>query len=77
MFIVFLLLIVGPIVASKFLKSLPSIPMNLLQPTGLNNNDTTNAQTGSALNGDKAAAATSGGSAATSSGSAATSSSSS
>ena len=51
MFIVFLLLIVGPIVASKFIKGLPSIPMNLIQPTGQNNNDTTTGVTGKALNG--------------------------
>ena len=48
MFIVFLALIIGPIVASKFMGKLPSIPLDLLQPTGLNNNDTSNAVTGSA-----------------------------
>ena len=63
MFIIFLLLIVGPIVASKFIKGLPSIPLNLIQPTGLNNNDTTSEVTGSALNG--LAAGTGGGAAAT------------
>ena len=51
MFIIFLCLIVGPIVASRFLTSLPDIPMDLIQPTGLNNNDTTSEVTGSALNG--------------------------
>lgn len=51
MFIIFLLMIIGPIVASKFMTSLPSIPMNLLQPTGQNNNDTSGERTGSALNG--------------------------
>ena len=51
MFIIFLCLIIGPVVASKFLKGLPSIPMHLLQPTGLKNNDTSNRVTGSALNG--------------------------
>lgn len=51
MFIIFLLMIIGPIVASKFMTSLPSIPMNLLQPTGQNNNDTSSETTGSALNG--------------------------
>lgn len=49
MFIIFLALIIGPIVAGKFMKKLPSIPLDLLQPTGLNNNDTSNAATGSAL----------------------------
>lgn len=66
MFIIFLALIVGPIVAGKFIGKLPSIPMNLLQPTGLNNNDTSNSATGSALNG--LGAANTGGSAATTTG---------
>ena len=70
MFVLFLALIIGPIVAGKMLKSLPSIPLDLLQPTGLNNNDTSSAITGSALNGAKAAAT----GAASSSGAAATSS---
>ena len=51
MFIIFLCLIVGPIVASKFMGTLPSIPMDLLQPTGKDNNDTSSSATGSALNG--------------------------
>lgn len=51
MFIIFLLMIIGPIVASKFMTSLPTIPMQLLQPTGQNNNDTSGQRTGSALNG--------------------------
>ena len=48
MFIIFMALIVGPIVAGKYLGKL-DIPLDLLQPTGLNNNDTSNRQTGSAL----------------------------
>ena len=48
MFIIFMALIIGPIVAGKYLGKL-DIPLQLLQPTGLNNNDTTNHQTGSAL----------------------------
>jgi len=48
MLILFIVLIVGPIIASKFLKTLPSIPDNLLQPTGLDNNDTTSSHTGTA-----------------------------
>lgn len=51
MFTIFVALIVGPVVAGKFLKNLPTIPLDLLQPTGLNNNDTSNLRTGSALNG--------------------------
>lgn len=58
--IIFAALIAGPIVAGKFLTSLPSIPMQLLQPTGLNNNDTSSSQTGTALAGGAAATATSG-----------------
>lgn len=51
MLIIFVVLIVGPVVAGRFLKSLPAIPLDLLQPTGLNNNDTSSSRTGSALNG--------------------------
>ena len=65
MFIIFLALIVGPIAAGKVISKLPSIPMNLLQPTGLNNNDTFSSVTGSALNG-LGAANTGGGAAETS-----------
>ncbi|KAL9107123.1 MAG: hypothetical protein Q9227_007903 [Pyrenula ochraceoflavens] len=61
MLIIFLLLIVGPLVARKFLTGLPSIPMELLQPTGQNNNDTSNSNTGSALIQIGSAAATGGG----------------
>lgn len=62
MFIIFVALVVGPVVAGRFLKNLPDIPMDLLQPTGLNNNDTSSLRTGSALNGlgaDATGAATS------------------
>jgi len=65
MLIVFICLIAGPIVARRFISGLPSIPMDLLQPTGLKNNDTTTGITGSALPG--IAGATGGGGAATSS----------
>lgn len=63
MLVVFLALIVGPLVARKYLSGLPTIPMDLLQPTGQNNNDTTNSNTGSALIniGDNAAATGGGG----------------
>lgn len=63
MLILFLCLVVGPIVAGRFLdtKSLAkSIPMQLLQPTGQKNNDTSSVITGARLNG--AAGATGGGS---------------
>ena len=50
MLIVFVALLVGPIVAGKYLPKL-DIPMDLLQPTGWNNNDTFASVTGSALNG--------------------------
>lgn len=66
MFIIFMALIVGPIVAGKYLGKL-NIPLNLLQPTGLHNNDTSNRVTGSALNGLGAAASASGGAAASTS----------
>jgi len=51
--VVFILLFFGPIIVSKFinLNSFGSIPLDLLQPTGQNNNDTFSSVTGSALNG--------------------------
>ena len=49
MLVVFLALIVGPVVAGKYL-SFKSIPLNLLQPTGSNNNDTFSTVTGGAIN---------------------------
>ncbi|KAF2459576.1 1,3-beta-glucan synthase component-domain-containing protein [Lineolata rhizophorae] len=51
MLAVFVALIAGPLVASSYLPELPSIPMDLLQPTGLNNNDTSNSPTGTAAGG--------------------------
>lgn len=42
MLVVFVALVVGPVVAGKQLKLNFDIPMQLLQPTGLNNNDTLN-----------------------------------
>ncbi|KAL1601758.1 1,3-beta-D-glucan synthase [Paraconiothyrium brasiliense] len=47
--VVFIALLVGPVVAGKFLKLNITIPMDLLQPTGLNNNDTTSSVTGSCI----------------------------
>jgi len=58
MLIVFLALIIGPVFAKRYVNNLPTIPLQLLQPTGQNNNDTSNSQTGSALIGAPAAAAT-------------------
>lgn len=71
MLVVFLALIVGPVVARRFVKIPSSIPLNLLQPTGQNNNDTLGrTQTGTALLGG-GAAATGGGAAGTGNGAAA------
>jgi len=64
MLIVFVVLIVGPLVAGKFIKGV-KIPMQLAQPTGLNRNDTLSSETGTAV-------ATGGGGAATSAGAATT-----
>lgn len=50
MLIIFVALIVGPLVAGKYVPNI-TIPLNLQQPTGLNNNDTFTSVTGSALNG--------------------------
>lgn len=57
MLVVFVALIVGPAVARRFVSIPKGIPMNLLQPTGQNNNDTLGrTQTGTALLGGGAAA---------------------
>lgn len=52
---VFLILIVGPvIVGQKFKFDFPmTLPMEILQPTGYNNNDTTTSVTGACVNGMK------------------------
>jgi 1,3-beta-glucan synthase len=49
--IIFLCLIVGPIVAGKFLKLSigDQIPLQIMQPTGYNNNDTSAEVTGSCI----------------------------
>lgn len=50
--VIFLCLIVGPIVAGKKLKlDLPDLPMEILQPTGFNNNDTKATPTGVCVRG--------------------------
>lgn len=53
MFVIFLALIIGPVVARTFFD-LPmdgTIPMELMQPTGLDNNDTIPSETGTAVSG--------------------------
>lgn len=47
--VVFLALIVGPIVAGKQIKLNVKLPMELLQPTGYSNNDTSAEVTGSCI----------------------------
>ena len=53
MLIIFVVLIVGPIVARNYITNLgSSLPLNLMQPTGQNNNDTQNSlKTGNFING--------------------------
>lgn len=69
MLVVFLALVAGPIIASKEITSATkslSVPQYLLQPVGLDNNDTTGTnQTGTGAPGGGGAAKTTGGSAAT------------
>jgi len=51
--VVFLALIVGPIVAGSKLKlALPELPMDILQPTGFNNNNTKTTPTGNCVQKD-------------------------
>lgn len=62
MLVIFLALIIGPVIAKRFVTVPGGIPMDLLQPTGQNNNDTLGtSQTGTALLGGGGAAATGGG----------------
>lgn len=57
MLIVFLLMIVGPVIAKRFVAIPSGIPLDLLQPTGQNNNDTLgSSDTGTALLGGGPAA---------------------
>lgn len=55
--VVFIVLVVGPLVAGRFVKGF-TIPDNLAQPTGLNNNDTFSSETGTAAGAAATAAAT-------------------
>ena len=57
MLVIFVALVVGPVVARRYINIPGGIPMDLLQPTGQNNNDTLGrTQTGTALLGGGAAA---------------------
>lgn len=61
MFVLFLVVIIGPIIAGKHLNGIigelaPSL--GLAQPTGLNNNDTNYSQTGTGLKATATATAT-------------------
>ena len=61
-------MIVAPMVAGKFLDlPVTTLPMNLMQPTNLKNNDTTDQTTGTILGTAAATAAASDGSSAESS----------
>lgn len=56
LFFIFIALIVGPIVASKFVDTGSiDLPMNLIQPNNWNNNDTTSSETGTMVVGGAAA----------------------
>ena len=49
MLVVFLAMIIGPLVAGKYLGAIAAkVPDNLYQPDGLNNNDTLSTETGTA-----------------------------
>lgn len=47
--VVFIALIAGPIVAGKYIKFNLALPFPLIQPTGLNNNDTKTTPTGTCV----------------------------
>lgn len=63
MLIIFIVLIIGPIIARKYIGSLgDNLPLDLMQPTGQNNNDTLNfSKTGSFRNPGVSATGGSGG----------------
>ncbi|KAL8675402.1 MAG: hypothetical protein Q9168_000233 [Polycauliona sp. 1 TL-2023] len=58
MLILFVALLAGPLVVARLKITLPDIPMQLMQPTGLNNNDTLASPTGRMLHGGSGAATT-------------------
>jgi len=49
--VVFLVLIIGPIVAGKMIKFDLDLPMEIMQPTGFSNNDTKSTPTGTCIQG--------------------------
>jgi 1,3-beta-glucan synthase len=50
--VVFLALIIGPIIAGKWIDfKLEGLPFEIMQPSGFSNNDTTNTPTGSCIHG--------------------------
>ena len=59
MFVLFIVLIVGPIVASKFVSFKLDV-MELQQPSDWNNNDTSASDTGTAVAGGASATASAG-----------------
>lgn len=61
LFLLFIILIVGPVIASKFVDTGSiNLPMNLVQPNNWNNNDTSASNTGTAVAGAAAAATSAG-----------------
>ena len=59
MLVIFVALIVGPIVARKYITLNFTLPLELMQPTGQTNNDTHNSQkTGNFINGMMSGGAT-------------------
>ena len=61
MFVLFIILIIGPVIASK-LGINPKVDiMELQQPSNWDNNDTTSSQTGTAIGGSGASATASAG----------------
>lgn len=61
LFILFLVLMIGPVIVRQFISINLSIPLQLMQPTGQNNNDTSASATGSSLIAGGAAASAGGG----------------
>jgi predicted PurR-regulated permease PerM len=49
LFLLFVILLIGPVIVRNLNISLPSIPFELMQPTGQDNNDTSATITGSTI----------------------------
>lgn len=62
MFVLFMVLIVGPVILKKFVTFKVDLPLQLQQPSDWNNNDTSGKHTGTGVKGAAASATSTAGS---------------